>query len=458
MGVFVEGILSPQACLDAAAILAGQAAGGSADEAEALLEALGYRETADPGLDEPATMANRAALLGLAARLRRLFRITPPDAPNLVFLGGEADAGPADSGDAAGAAVSLAGAGLSLNEAFERCVGEGAEYLSQMGTEADIVCRGRSLDVSHGLGNDALADMLAMLTGNVEPAGAEFDWVAARCLVGGGPVRLPADLCLRRPESEGGIRPRVNVGTGCAGGPTEKAATMSAVLELVERDAAALWWKGGRPARPISLEVGAAAGADALLRHIRGGAGTRHSWLLDITTDLEIPCVASVSLTRDGDGFACGLAAGQTIGRAIRSAMVEMCQMELSHRVVAIKRRQRGDAALNRHDLAQIDRARAIDANTSTIQPKGLPNSWSHSPDGTAEAELSFEHLLHRLERSGGRIFAVDLTRDRLGIPVSKVIVTGLQPFPSDVETSRLKRTLKQHDSGNKSAQNVPLL
>ena len=231
---------------------------------------------------------------------------------------------------------------------------------------------------------------------------------------------------------------------------------MAGFLELVERDATAIWWYGRHRRPAADLDELDDAGLSALLDWHRGRDRVHH--LLDITTDLGIPCVASVSLTKDGSGFACGLATGLSIGSAVRSAIVEMCQMELSHHIVALKRRQRGDTALNRHDLAQVDRARLVDAGTPAIQPKGLPNDWRGLSDNSADAELSFQDLLQRIEEFGYSIYVVSLTRDRLAIPVSKVIATGLQPYPSEVQTSRLTKTIQQCGDAKKSTPPIPLL
>ena len=43
--------------------------------------------------------------------------------------------------------------------------------------------------------------------------------------------------------------------TGCAAGRTQNDATAAALWECIERDAPALWWHGGVPARPLALEV-----------------------------------------------------------------------------------------------------------------------------------------------------------------------------------------------------------
>ena len=64
----------------------------------------------------------------------------------------------------------------------------------------------------------------------------------------------------------------------------------------------------------------------------------RRTWLLDITTDIGVPCVAAVSCRADGSGFAFGLAARPALEAAVRSAILEMCQLELADAVVATKR------------------------------------------------------------------------------------------------------------------------
>ena len=70
-------------------------------------------------------------MLRAAAKLRRVFQLPVPDAPGLVFVGGEADPALLDADLAGLPAGSLAGSGRSPQRAFESCVGEGIEYLSQ---------------------------------------------------------------------------------------------------------------------------------------------------------------------------------------------------------------------------------------------------------------------------------------------------------------------------------------
>ena len=116
------------------------------------------------------------------------------------------------------------------------------------------------------------------------------------------------------------------------------------LCELVERDAAGLWWRGGMRGRPLALDDPAVGEAAALLAGLRRGNGSRRTWLLDITTDLGIPAVAAVSCHADGKGFACGLGARPTLAGAARGAIMELCQCELAHAVVAAKRAEGGEA------------------------------------------------------------------------------------------------------------------
>lgn len=422
-----EGLLTPEVCAAAASVLAGEPVGDPSlkEGVEALLAALG---DVDHG-----AVDNRQALLRVAGRFQRLFPILPPDSPNLVFVGAELLA---DGPETADGPVSLAGSAATFAQAFERCVGEGAEYLSQLATSADIVARGPPSRVEHGLEPEALSWMLAVLGDPAEEDMRRLGWVSGRCLGTMRPVLLPADLCLRRSGDAARTASPANPGSGCAAGPTVEAATVSALLETIERDAAALWWSGGRPARPLSLEVGAAAEAGSHMARLRGGVTSRRSRLLDITSDLGVPCIAAVSLDEHGRGFACGLAAGLDVGTAIRSAVEEMCQMELSHRVIALKRQQRGDGALNDHDLAHLERGRLVDAEWPSLQARGAPLDWQ---SGTA-APSSVDDVADRLAKAGCAAFATDCSRPDLAIPVVKVLAAGLQPYPSAVVTARLSR------------------
>ena len=83
---------------------------------------------------------SRLAAEGSVAVYSR-FRLVAPDAPGLVAFGAEFDPALADPLHAGSPLVSVSGVGLSLQEAFQGCIGEGIEYLSQLQTGATCCCR-----------------------------------------------------------------------------------------------------------------------------------------------------------------------------------------------------------------------------------------------------------------------------------------------------------------------------
>src|SRR6267154_2216756 len=117
-------------------------------DARPLLEALGYAAAAEP---DPQTR-HRASLLTAASRFTRVFELAAPDAPGLVSFGAELDPALADPLHAGSPAVSVSGVGLSLQEAFQGCIGEGVEYLSQLQTGSDVLETSDTGDPAAGLG------------------------------------------------------------------------------------------------------------------------------------------------------------------------------------------------------------------------------------------------------------------------------------------------------------------
>ncbi len=90
----------------------------------------------------PGEAANWAALLRAAARFRRIFELSAPDAPGLTFFGAEADPSSVGASNTGDAIAGVSGVGLSRRTAFQSCVGEGVEYLSQFESGEDEITTG----------------------------------------------------------------------------------------------------------------------------------------------------------------------------------------------------------------------------------------------------------------------------------------------------------------------------
>jgi ribosomal protein S12 methylthiotransferase accessory factor len=395
----------------------------------ALLSALDF----DQARLSAAARLNRGALLRAAACFTRIFQLPLVDAPGLVFLGGEVDPARIGITGSTAGVMSVGGLGVSTGEALQACVGEGVEYLSQMedGTEASLTATTAELLDQP---NVKLRGFLASLP---LPKSSHLQALRAIGLTTDHAVLLPAEICIRRLNGVTAFTPPFRLSMGCAAGPTIEDATLHAVCELIERDAAGLWWRGGRRGRPLNLEDNAFQRTRTYLRNLRGGATGRRTWLLDITTDLEVPVAVAISSSADGHGFAFGLGARTSLDVAAIGALKEMCQNELAHHVVAAKREERGETGLNDRDRAHLARASQINAATDALlQPVGAPRlNASAALDGTAE-HLGW--LLAKLTAAGIDVFRMDLTRPRFNVPVVRVFAPGLQIEPSTLVSSRL--------------------
>ncbi|MEH2503944.1 ribosomal protein S12 methylthiotransferase accessory factor [Bradyrhizobium sp. AZCC 1578] len=439
----------------AASLLLGNDVDAAGDhDARLILEALEYAEESSNGIDSQ--LANRAHLLIAASRFARVFEMASPDAPGLISFGAQFDPALADPLHEESPIVGVSGVGLTLREAFQGCIGEGIEYLSQLQTGTDLLLKPGVDDWAGKLGPKALELVAAVSERRMQPERA-LSWCRATRLTDGGEVLLPADICLRRPPAQREFAPPFPLSIGSAAGPSRDAAALHGLLELIERDAASLWWRGGQLPRSIPPQHEAGIAAEGLLRQLRDGAPMlRRTWLLDITTDIGVPCVAAVSCRADGSGFAFGLAARPSLEAAVRSAILEMCQLELADIVVATKRRERGDDALNAQDRIHLQRA-AINADECRLlQP--VAECAAHLSLAATEASVIFGLIVQRLEKLGIETFYLELTRQRFAIPVVRVIAPGLQLEPSEIVTARLQDAMAGSGGGATYTGGVPLI
>ena len=111
---------------------------------------------------------------------------------------------------------------------------------------------------------------------------------------------------------------------GCAAGRTLEEALLQGLLELVERDAVAIWWYNRLVVPSLPPSIVGPRMLDALERSLHPAWAF---WLLDVTHDLETPaCVAVARRRGDGQlrfGFGCHVEAPL----AAQRAATELCQL-----------------------------------------------------------------------------------------------------------------------------------
>lgn len=439
----------------AAELLRGEELSAAGDhDAQNLLQALDYMPAARESHYGPQS-ANRACLLMAASRFAHIFELAAPDAPGLISFGAQFDPTLADSLHEGSPVVGVSGVGVSLQQAFQGCVGEGIEYLSQLQTQSDELVASPIEDQTGKLGAMA-AELVATLSKRRTQPERPLAWFRATRSTDGYEVLLPADVCLRRPPAQRDFAPPFPLSIGSAAGPSRDEAALHGLLELIERDAAALWWRGGQLGRSIPPQHDAGIAAEHLLRQLRHTVARRRTWLLDITTDVGVPVVAAISCRADGSGFAFGLAARPRLEAAVRAAIMEMCQIELADAVVAAKRSERGDAALNAQDRIHLRRAMINADQCMLLQP--VAERATHLSFSATETCDIFGLIAERLNVLGIETFCIDLTRKFFGVSVVRVITPGLQLEPSEIVTARLQDAIARTGGGATYTGGIALL
>jgi ribosomal protein S12 methylthiotransferase accessory factor len=395
----------------AAAALEEDAMASASAEVAKLLADLGWRPD-DPCGDR----AHLAAIFRAASRLDRIFGVSPPDAPGMTVFG--ATAAPAAFGAPGHRPVHISGRGLRPIEAVASCVGEAVEHLAFRLWQSRT---GLLSPASEGrIPSDFPAQILAPLSDG-QPMDASEAFA---------------------PALEDGFR-RPDVAWGSAAGRTQDEAVFGAILEVIERDAAALWWKGGRqPAHPPLEAMSAAA---RLLETARRNARSRRTWLLDVTTNLGVPVVAAVSVNAAGRRFAVGLSARPALADAAATAVIELCQMEFADELV-VRKHETGHE-LTPDEERRLHRSTNFDAaETPLLQPRGLSAADQDPP----RSELTA--LVERLSSRGYPGYALDVTAPEFHIPCAVVLVPGLQALHYGRRTERLEKACAQNDGQPQSA------
>jgi ribosomal protein S12 methylthiotransferase accessory factor len=391
----------------------------------------------------------------------RMFLLRSPWAPGLRFVGAETKPQAVNAGAGAQASFSLSGSGEELEEAFVSCVGEGVDRLAQIECPGDVTVVASLPEIADHVLPSAVAAIERDLINQSMSKATPLAWIGGKQVNTGHDfhscrdVLLPADWCLRRGAGEVGLKPHTALSVGVAAGPSLDWAASRALLELIERDAASLWWTGGRRGKTVPLDEPAMVEIARLLATLRQQTNDRNSWLLDITTDIGIPVVAALSCDREGRQLAYGFAARLSIGEAARAAILELCQTELAILLAKIKRMEIGEEGLLATDRAHLERDAMICANRcELLHPLGvqLPRyeTVSTTPDlSTIEKAMA---------RAGIEAALIDLTRPEFEIPVVRAVAPSLQPMPSDIETDRLQHTIRDFGGGARFTNGIALI
>ena len=377
--------------------------------------------------------------------IRGVRRMAPPGSPLHAYSSGTNQAMPAgdlefvanrlraeNGGKGRTAIDAEAGA---ICEALERWCGQrqGTEPLAGRGTlaergDAAISPERLLLFSERQFAERAIEDPLSH---NNVPARFDadeaIDWTPAWSLTAKRERELPAAFCWYDWPSDGVRFCRAD-SNGCAAGSTLAEAALQGLLELVERDAVALWWYS-RARRP---GVDLASFDSAFLASAREWLALqgRDLWALDLTSDLGIPAFAAVS-SKAGGKLIFGFGAHTDPLVAVTRAVCELGQF-----LPIVDHVNSGwDAELRRWlESATVDSEPWI-----APDPASDPRLASELPNlRSGELRADLEDCLARVERAGHEAIVLDQSRPDVELPVVKVVVPGLRHFWRRLAPGRL--------------------
>ena len=226
---------------------------------------------------------------------------------------------------------------------------------------------------------------------------------------------------------------------GCAAGNTLEEAILQGFMELVERDSVALWWYN-RISRPkVDLESFEEPYFQDLVNYYR--SINREIWVLDITSDFNIPAFAAVSrrCEREVEDIILGFGAHFDAKLAVQRALTEVNQL-LPPVLTA-----NADGTTQYASSAEVPVINWWKTATLKNQPYLVPSSQIPPKLYFDYPRINNEDLLEDIklcqqivEQKGLEMLVLDQTRPDIGLRVVKVIVPGMRHFWKRLAPGRL--------------------
>lgn len=216
---------------------------------------------------------------------------------------------------------------------------------------------------------------------------------------------------------------------GTAAGNTKEEAILQGFMELVERDSVAVWWYNRLKQPAVDLDSFEQSYFYALKDYYR--SLNRELWVLDITSDLNIPTFAAISrsIDREVEDIIYGFGAHFDPKIGISRALTELNQVLPA--VISI--------APNGATQYRFSDRLALDWwQTATLQnqPYLVPDENAAPKTYADYPQLGSDDLLEDVQtcveiaaKQGMETLVLDQTRPDIGLNVVKVVVPGMRHF-----------------------------
>ncbi len=246
----------------------------------------------------------------------------------------------------------------------------------------------------------------------------KLDWIESNARLSSRQCWVPAGLCLLGDDKDRASLPAPD-STGLAIGSSLEDAVIRGFLEVVERDATAIWWYNKLELPRIDIP---STGNDLVEKYEAWSrAQGRVLSLLHLTLDIPVPVIAAIS--RDGDGRrpALGFAAGRSVSHAAQRAVGELAQCEANLALLKIHLERAGWESFT----PQARKLYNWHLETDIGEHRFLYGS-PELPAPSNELELDWPSCLQLCRSHGLDLLAVDLTH-RDGPPLARVFIPGLR-------------------------------
>lgn len=257
----------------------------------------------------------------------------------------------------------------------------------------------------------------------------EIDWSPVWSLTDDEPRYIPTAYCYYGYARQHDIEFARADSNGCAAGNTLEEAILQGFMELVERDSVALWWYNRLPKPAVNLSDFDRPYFPELLRFYQ--QHHRDLWVLDLTSDLNIPTFAAISRRNDRavENIILGFGAHLDPQIAILRALTELNQSLPA--VLSDKyehSRAYRDYYPEAHQWWQTatieNQPYLVPDRTATYKVRAnYANNWS------GDIYTDVMNCIKLAQSKGLETLILNQTRPDIELSVVKVIVPGLRHF-----------------------------
>jgi bacteriocin biosynthesis cyclodehydratase domain-containing protein len=209
---------------------------------------------------------------------------------------------------------------------------------------------------------------------------------------------------------------------GCAAGNTLAEAIVQGFLELVERDSYAIWWYNRLKRPQLDLDQF----DDSYVRDLRSQLAEtgRRMWVLDVTSDLEIPTYVAIShwISNGKENIEFGSGAHFDARIALLRALTELNQF------LSIGLMGGGSGEKSSLDGTTPLRLDEHPYLTPSDVPPVKAGGWG-AKFGTLNTREQVEACVAAVQREGLDFLVLDQTRPDIDVPVVRVTVPGMRHF-----------------------------